>query len=138
LPRQERQNAAVTFTAIRGIALRTFSYRPFQGLASTASPLFLPHIAGRNLMTKKYPKNLAPLLDSVSARTCRHLRLMKALFEIDDPELEQALALILERVAGVAQTSGKSVPPPAGSKVRRRRRPPQASDLSKAIMLRSD
>jgi hypothetical protein len=89
-------------------------------------------------MSKKYPENLAPLLDSVSARTCRHLRLMKALFEIDDPELEQALALILERVAGVAQTSGKSVPPPAGLKVRRRGKLPQAPDPFQAITLHSD
>jgi hypothetical protein len=33
------------------------------------------------------------------AKTCRHLRLMRALFRLDDPELEQALTLIVERLA---------------------------------------
>lgn len=33
------------------------------------------------------------------ARTYRQLRLAKALFQLDDPELEQALVLIVERLA---------------------------------------
>jgi hypothetical protein len=33
------------------------------------------------------------------AKTCRHLRLMRASFRLDDPELEQALTLIVERLA---------------------------------------
>ena len=34
-----------------------------------------------------------------TARTYRQLRLMKALLQLDDPELEQALTLIVERLA---------------------------------------
>jgi hypothetical protein len=41
----------------------------------------------------------APLLDAEMAKTYRHLRFMKALFEIDDPELERALAVIMDRLA---------------------------------------
>ena len=37
--------------------------------------------------------------DADTAKTYRHLRLMRALFRIDDPELEQALTLIVERLA---------------------------------------
>lgn len=77
-------------------------------------------------MTKQHPEHLSPLLDSVSARTCRHLRLMKALFEIDDPELEQALAVILERIAAGSRTSSNA-PPPPNPKAGRRRKLPQAS-----------
>jgi hypothetical protein len=40
-----------------------------------------------------------PLPDAEMARTYRHLRFMKALFEIDDPELERALAVIMDRLA---------------------------------------
>jgi hypothetical protein len=78
-------------------------------------------------MTKKHPEHLSSLLDSVSARTCRHLGFMKALFEIDDPELEQALGVILERLAAAgSQTSGNG-PHPPNPKARRRRKLPQAS-----------
>ena len=41
----------------------------------------------------------APLPDAEMAKTYRHLRFMKALFEIDDPELERALAVIMDRLA---------------------------------------
>jgi len=37
--------------------------------------------------------------DGETARTYRQLRLMKALLQLDDPELEQALTLIVERLA---------------------------------------
>lgn len=37
--------------------------------------------------------------DTETARTYRQLRLMKALLQLDDPELEQALTLIVERLA---------------------------------------
>jgi hypothetical protein len=37
--------------------------------------------------------------DGETARTYRQLRLMKALLRLDDPELEQALTLIVERLA---------------------------------------
>lgn len=37
--------------------------------------------------------------DDETARTYRQLRLMKALLQLDDPELEQALTLIVERLA---------------------------------------
>jgi hypothetical protein len=78
-------------------------------------------------MTKKHPEHLSSLLDSVSARTCRHLGFMKALFEIDDPELEQALAVIVERLAVAGSRTSSNGSPPASPKVRRRRKLPQAS-----------
>ena len=78
-------------------------------------------------MTNKHPEHLSPLLDSVSARTCRHLRLMKAVFEIDDPELEQALAVILERLAAAGSRTSGNGPHPPNPKARRRRKLPQAS-----------
>lgn len=37
-----------------------------------------------------------------TARTYRQLRLMKALLQLDDPELEQALTLIVERLAAAS------------------------------------
>jgi len=77
-------------------------------------------------MTKQHPEHLSPLLDSVSARTCRHLRLMKALFEIDDPDLEQALAVILERIAAAGSRASSNAPPPPAPKTGRRRKLPQA------------
>ena len=40
-----------------------------------------------------------PAPDGETARTYRQLRLMKALLQLDDPELEQALTLIVERLA---------------------------------------
>jgi hypothetical protein len=78
-------------------------------------------------MTKQHPEHLSSLLDSVSARTCRHLRLVKALFELDDPELEQALAVVLERLAAASSWTSSNAPPPSNPKARRRRKLPQAS-----------
>jgi hypothetical protein len=78
-------------------------------------------------MTKQYPEHLSSLLGSVSARTCRQLRLMKALFELDDPELEQALAVIVERLADASRRTSSNAPPPPDPKARRRRKLPQAS-----------
>jgi hypothetical protein len=37
--------------------------------------------------------------DAEMAKAYRHLRLMRALFQLDDPELERALTLIVERLA---------------------------------------
>jgi hypothetical protein len=37
--------------------------------------------------------------DTEMARTYRQFRLMKALLQLDDPELERALTLIVERLA---------------------------------------
>jgi hypothetical protein len=78
-------------------------------------------------MTKKYPEDMSLLMDSVSARTCRHLRLMKALFEIDDPELEQAFAVILERLAGSGSLISSNGPSPRSKLNGRPPRKPQAS-----------
>jgi hypothetical protein len=50
-----------------------------------------------------------PPPDSDTARTHRQLRLMKALFVLDDPEVEHALTLIVERL--VAAEKGGDVPP---------------------------
>lgn len=76
-------------------------------------------------MTKKYTEDFSPLLDSDFARTSRHLRFMTALFEIGDPELEQALVVLLEHLA--SRTLGSAPPPPFNPKARRRRKLPEAS-----------
>jgi hypothetical protein len=44
--------------------------------------------------------------DTETARTYRQLRLMKALLQLDDPELEQALTLIVERLAAAGGGGG--------------------------------
>jgi len=62
-------------------------------------------------MTKSFEPSV-PCPDSETARTQRQLRCVRALFKIDDPELEQALALIIERLAA-SQPAG-SLPPPDG------------------------
>lgn len=49
-------------------------------------------------MTHPFDPTLATP-DGETARTYRQLRLMKALLQLDDPELEQALTLIIERLA---------------------------------------
>ena len=54
--------------------------------------------------------------DGETARTCRQLRLMKALLQLDDPELEQALTLIVERLAaagGGGDLDASTAPNPA-------------------------
>ena len=50
--------------------------------------------------------------DTETARTYRQLRLMKALLQLDDPELEQALTLIVERLA--AAGGGGDLDAPVG------------------------
>jgi hypothetical protein len=40
-----------------------------------------------------------PLSDADMAKTYRHLRFVKALLEIDDPELERALLVLMDRLA---------------------------------------
>jgi hypothetical protein len=47
----------------------------------------------------KHKDTSAPLADADMAKTYRHLRFVKALFEIDDPELERALAVVMDRLA---------------------------------------
>ena len=59
-------------------------------------------------MAKSFDSSV-PCPDSETARTQRQLRCVRALFMIDDPELEQALALIIERLA--ASQSAGSLPP---------------------------
>jgi hypothetical protein len=51
--------------------------------------------------------------DADMAKTYRHLRLMRALFRLDDPELERALTLIVERLAeaGIAADEFGAPPP---------------------------
>ena len=44
--------------------------------------------------------------DTETARTYRQLRLMKALLQLDDPELEQALTLVVERLAAAGGGGG--------------------------------
>jgi hypothetical protein len=53
-----------------------------------------------------------PFPDNDTARTRRQLRFVKALFKIDDPEVEQALAVIMERLAEARQPAN-NMPPPA-------------------------
>lgn len=56
-------------------------------------------------MTNPFDPTLATR-DSETARTYRQLRLMKALLQLDDPELEQALTLIVERLAAAGGGGG--------------------------------
>jgi hypothetical protein len=58
-------------------------------------PALTPYLC---LMTNPFDPTLAAP-DGETARTYRQLRLMKALIRLDDPELEQALTLIVERLA---------------------------------------
>jgi hypothetical protein len=62
-------------------------------------------------MTIESSEHPFPFNDSDSARTGRHLVFMKALFHIDDPELEQALAVILDRLAEASRAAGNTTPP---------------------------
>jgi hypothetical protein len=63
-----------------------------------------------------------PFPDNDTARTRRQLRFVKALFKIDDPEVEQALAVIIDRLA-VARQPANGLPPPAPE--RAHPKPPQ-------------
>jgi hypothetical protein len=62
-------------------------------------------------MTKSFDSSV-PSPDSETALTHAQLRCVKALFKIDDPEPEQALALIIERLA--ANQPAGSLPPSDG------------------------
>jgi hypothetical protein len=53
-----------------------------------------------------------PFPDNDTARTRRQLRFVKALFKIDDPEVEQALAVIIDRLAAARQPAN-GLPPPS-------------------------
>ena len=52
-----------------------------------------------------------PFPDNDTARTRRQLRFVKALFKIDDPEVEQALAVIMERLAEARQPANNMTLP---------------------------
>jgi hypothetical protein len=75
-------------------------------------------------MARKTSKLPFPLQDRDSVKTLRHLRFMTALFEIDDPEVEEALAVILERLAAAARAPGKTAPPSLSPGPRGRRKAP--------------
>jgi hypothetical protein len=63
-----------------------------------------------------------PFPDNDSARTRRQLRFVKALFKIDDPEVEQALAVILDRLTTARKpANGMPAQPPKSP----RAEPPQ-------------
>ncbi len=62
-------------------------------------------------MTKSSDPSV-PFPDNDTARTRRQLRFVKALFKIDDPEVEQALAVIMDRLAAAPQAES-AVPPPS-------------------------
>jgi hypothetical protein len=53
-----------------------------------------------------------PFPDNDTARTRRQLRFVKALFKIDDPEVEQALAVIMDRLTA-ARKVANGLPLPA-------------------------
>jgi hypothetical protein len=48
--------------------------------------------------------------DADMAKTHRQLRLVRALFQIDDPELERALAVIMDRLAKASALSDAAFP----------------------------
>jgi hypothetical protein len=48
--------------------------------------------------------------DAETARSYWQLRLVKALFRLDDPEVEGALTLIVERLAAAAAGDDRAVP----------------------------
>jgi hypothetical protein len=50
-------------------------------------------------MKKPTKRRALPFPDSDAARTRRYLRVCKALFEIDNPEIEEAVALLCEHLA---------------------------------------
>jgi hypothetical protein len=56
-----------------------------------------------------------PFPDNDLARTRRQLRFVKALFKIDDPEVEAALAVIIDRLASANQPANSLTPPAPGS-----------------------
>jgi len=72
------------------------------------------------MTTPSDPSVLFP--DDDTARTHRQLRVVKALFKIDDPEVEQALAVIMDRLAAAGQPVN-GLPPPAPESPRPK--PPQ-------------
>lgn len=58
------------------------------------------------------PPILTP--DAELARSYRQLRLVKALFRLDDPEVERALTLIVERLAAAGAGDDRATPVPQG------------------------
>jgi hypothetical protein len=63
--------------------------------------------------TKSFDPSV-PFPDRDTARTHRQLRFVKALYRINDPELEQALAVVLERLADNQPGSALPPAPPDG------------------------
>lgn len=57
------------------------------------------------------PDPSIPEPDADMAKTYRQLRLMRALFRLEDPELEQAITLIVERLAAAGVAEGDLSPP---------------------------
>src|ERR1700682_4079652 len=74
-------------------------------------PSSLFQLGYRTSMTKPSDPSV-PFPDNDTARTRRQLRFVKALFKIDDPEVEQALAVIIDRLAAARQPAN-GLPPPA-------------------------
>jgi hypothetical protein len=48
------------------------------------------------------------LADADMAKAYRRVRFMRALFQIDDPELEQALTVIADRLAAASRSANGS------------------------------
>jgi hypothetical protein len=72
---------------------------------------FFSQLGYRTSMTETSGASI-PFPDNDIARTRRQLRFVKALFKIDDPELEQALTVIMERLA--ADQPASIAPPSEG------------------------
>jgi hypothetical protein len=53
--------------------------------------------------------------DADVAKTYRHLRFVRALFEIDDPELERALVIVMDRLAKAKSAADSSFQPTPAS-----------------------
>jgi hypothetical protein len=75
----------------------------------------------------KRPKNQNTVIfpDTSDAKTRRYLRFFEALFKIDDPEVEQAIVVILDRLA--RSRTGTTKPPPSRSARRKTPKRPPAS-----------
>jgi hypothetical protein len=81
-----------------------------------------------NTMTKKSSELRFAFLDGDSVRIRRHLRLVTALLQIGDPKVEEALTVILERLAAAARACDEVAPRSPGPAARQRRKAPQVSD----------
>jgi hypothetical protein len=83
--------------------------------ASSATNEAPSQIFNPNSTTMKQPSDPPiPTPDAELARSYRQLRLVKALFRLDDPEVERALTLIVERLAAADAGDDRSTPVPQG------------------------